>query len=56
MDTNGMYLNNGKEEKRKECNGIKLFCLDVLKSNSRDTKFFTIFFYKLPMWWMVIGK
>ena len=44
MDTNGMYLNNGKEKKRKECNGIKLFCLDVLKSNSRDTKFFTIFF------------
>ena len=41
MDTNEMYLNNGKEKKGKECNGIKLSCLDILKSNSRDTKIFT---------------
>ena len=40
MDTNGMYLNNGKEKKRKECNEIKWSCLDVLKSNSKDTIFF----------------
>ena len=44
METNEMYLNNVKEKKREECNRIKLSCLDVLKSNSRNTKFFTNFF------------
>ena len=34
MDTNEIYLNNGKEKKRKERNEIKLSCLDILKSNS----------------------
>ena len=34
MDTNEIYLNNGKEKKRKERNEIKLSYLDILKSNS----------------------
>ena len=44
MDTNEIYLNNGKEKKRKERNEIKLSCLDILKSNSWYTKIFTNFF------------
>ena len=57
METNEMYLNNGKEKKREECNRIKLSCLDVLKSNSRDTKFVIILFiYKLLMRWVIISK
>ena len=57
METNWMYLNKGKEKKREECNRIKLSCLDVLKSNSRDTKFVIILFiYKLLMRWVIISK
>ena len=57
MDTNEMYFNNGKEKKGKECNGIKLSCLDILKSNSRDTKIFTNCF--INCWydkWLLVNK